>query len=187
MNLSVFGTASDAEVVARCRQGDDRAWRELVERYSRYVYAIVTGAYRLGGAEAEDVFQDVFTRAYERLDSLREDDAIRPWLAQLTRNLAVDRIRGGGREEPTDSHLERPDPHDAIAEIDEAFSVRAALVNLPERCQELLDGFFTRDQSYRTLSAVLDLPQGTIASRISRCLAKLAEELRKIEHPSFVQ
>jgi RNA polymerase sigma factor (sigma-70 family) len=186
MAASATERASDAEIVSRCREGDDRAWRELVERYSRYVYAIASGAYRLGGADAEDVFQEVFARAYERLDSLRDDAAIRPWLGQLTRNLAVDRLRFAGREQPSDAQAEHPDPRDAIAEIDEAFTVREALVKLPQRCQELLDGFFARDQSYRTLASSLDLPQGTIASRISRCLAKLAEELRKIEHPSFV-
>ena len=185
--MSVTATASDAEIVARCRQGDDDAWRELVERYSRYVYAIATGPFRLQGSDAEDVFQEVFARAYERLDSLRDDDAIRPWLAQLTRNLAVDHLRLAGREEPTDTQEERPDPRDEIAEVDEAFVVREALSLLPEKCRELLDGFFARDESYRTLSAALDLPQGTIASRISRCLAKLREELRKIDHPSVVQ
>jgi DNA-directed RNA polymerase specialized sigma24 family protein len=51
----------------------------------------------------------------------------------------------------------------------------------------VLDRFFARDQSYRTLGEALGLPPGTIASRISRCLHRLGEELRKIGHPSFVQ
>ena len=73
-----------------------------------------------------------------------------------------------------------------MAENDEAVTVHEALAGLPDQCRELLDRFFSRDQSYRTLGEVLDLPAGTIASRISRCLAKLAEELRKIGHPRFV-
>ena len=52
---------TDAELVARCRSGDPEAWRELVERYARYVYAI-TQAFRLSDADADDVFQDTFAR-----------------------------------------------------------------------------------------------------------------------------
>ena len=80
------GTIPDAELVARCRAGDRAAWDELVERFSRYVYAIATQAFRLPRHDAEDVFQEVFGRIYERLDTLRSDDAIRPWIGQLTRN-----------------------------------------------------------------------------------------------------
>ena len=83
---------SDAQLVGRCRAGEAAAWNELVERFSRYVYAIAVRAYRLAEHDAEDVFQDVFARAYERLGSLRDDAAIRPWLAQLTRNACVDRL-----------------------------------------------------------------------------------------------
>jgi RNA polymerase sigma-70 factor (ECF subfamily) len=178
---------SDADLVAACRRGDDAAWGDLVERFSRYIYAIASRAYGLDADQAEDVFQEVFVRAYERLDSLRDDSAIRPWLGQLTRNLAVDRLRGAAREIPTDTPAEGPDPRDAIAEIEEAMSVREALDRLPETCRELLDRFFARDESYRTLAAALELPAGTIASRISRCLGKLGVEMRKIGHPSFVQ
>jgi RNA polymerase sigma-70 factor (ECF subfamily) len=178
---------SDGELVGRCRSGDDDAWRELVARFSRYVYAIATRAYGLGWAEAEEVFQEVFIRVFEHLDELRSDDAVRPWLAQIARRVAVDRVRSAGREEPrADPEPDRPSAEDAIAEIDEALTIHEALEHLPENCRELLDGFFARDQSYRMLSESLGLPQGTIASRISRCLGKLRDHLRKIEHPLFV-
>ena len=64
-----------------------------------------------------------------------------------------------------------------LDEIDEAFTVREALATLSDTCQEMLDRFFARDQSYRTISAELELPSGTIASRIARCLSKLRTEL----------
>jgi RNA polymerase sigma-70 factor (ECF subfamily) len=178
---------SDADLVARCRTGDDSAWRELVERFSRFVYAIATRVFRLGERDAEDVFQEVFARTYEQLDRLRDDAAIRPWIAQLTRRLAIDRLRARAREEPREEPgRDRPDPEDAIAELDEALTVHEALAGLPENCRVLLDGFFARDESYRTLSQRLELPSGTIASRISRCLEKLGAQLRKIGHPRFV-
>src|SRR3982750_2524989 len=96
---------SDAELVARCRAGDQAAWNELVERFSRYVYAIATQAFRLSQHDAEDVFQEVFARVYQHLDKLRSDEAIRPWIAQLTRRLCIDRLRAGQREAPADEEL----------------------------------------------------------------------------------
>src|SRR5918912_4201740 len=93
-------TLSDRELVSRCRAGDQQAWNELVERFSRYVYAIAVQAFRLPQHDAEDVFQEVFARAYQQLDKLRDDEAIRPWLAQLTRRLCIDRLRAGSRETP---------------------------------------------------------------------------------------
>jgi RNA polymerase sigma factor (sigma-70 family) len=165
---------TDAQLVARCRAGDDDAWRELVERFSRYVYAIVVQVFRLPEHDAEDVFQEVFTRAYENLDKLRDDEAIRPWLAQLTRRLCIDTLRAGAREHPGDEALEEPvGADDTIARLDEALAVHEALAALPEQCREILDRFFARDESYRVISEALDLPPGTIASRISRCLVKL--------------
>ena len=64
---------------------------------------------------------------------------------------------------------------DEFAKLDEALSVRAAMDTLPEHCGDILDRFFARDQDYRTIGAQLEIPPGTIASRISRCLNKLRE------------
>ena len=171
-------SASAADLVARCRAGDQEAWTALVERFSRYVYAIAVQGFRLRDQDAEDVFQEVFARVYERLNTLRSDDAVQPWIAQLTRRVCVDRLRAGAREEPMDE----PEPtvdadEDAIAKVDAAMDVHDAMVNLPENCREILDRFFARDESYRTIAEELALPAGTIASRISRCLVKLKDEL----------
>jgi RNA polymerase sigma-70 factor (ECF subfamily) len=167
-----------AQLVARCRNGDQEAWASLVERFSRYVYAIATQGFRLRDHDAEDVFQEVFTKVYERLDTLRSDDAFQPWIAQLTRRVCVDRLRAGSREEMTDESDLAADPdEDAIGRIDDALDVHDAMNGLPENCREILDRFFARDESYRTIGDALELPPGTIASRISRCLIKLREEL----------
>ncbi len=168
---------SDAELVARCREGDDDCWRALVERYSRYVYAISVQAYRLGEQDADDVFQEVFARAYEHLDRLRDDTALRPWLAQLTRRLCIDTLRSGSREQPAGDAVEPDSVDDLIEQLDEAITVHEALRTLPGHCAEILDRFFARDESYRTIGAALELPSGTVASRISRCLTRLRGEL----------
>jgi RNA polymerase sigma-70 factor (ECF subfamily) len=172
----------DAQLVARCRTGDEDAWRLLVERFSRYVYAICVQAFRLPEPDAEDVFQEVFARVYEKLQTLRDDEAFRPWVGQLTRRCCIDRMRTGSREDPADSVPEGA-AEDVLGEIEEAFDVHEALAALPENCKEILDRFFARDESYRTIGEALDLPAGTIASRISRCLVKLRESWEETDPP----
>jgi len=172
----VTSTLSDSQLVQRCRAGDPAAWNELVERFSRYVYAICVQGFRLREQDAEDVFQEVFTRVYARLDTLRDDAAIRPWIAQLTRRLCLDTLASSSRVQPAEEVL-APDRERTLDEIDEAFDVREAMTALSEPCQQVLDRFFARDESYRTIASELDLPAGTIASRISRCLVQLRERL----------
>jgi RNA polymerase sigma factor (sigma-70 family) len=168
---------TDAELVARCRLGDQEAWRLLVERFSRYVYAIAVQAYRLPQHEAEDVFQEVFARVYERLDQLRNDEAVRPWIGQLTRRLCVDRIRERSNVELTDEDIEPGEADETLQQLEQSWMVHELLDSLSENCREILDRFFARDESYRTIGDALELPAGTIASRISRCLTRLRKEL----------
>ena len=176
MSDTLDARVSDAELVAGCRAGDPDAWNALVERFSRYVSAIATQAFRLPEHDAEDVFQNVFLRVYERLGSLRSDDAVRPWVGQLTRNCCLDVIRASGRVVPVEE-VEEQVADDAIAKLDEAMTVRDGLANLGAECREILDRFFARDESYRTIGEALSIPAGTIASRISRCLGRLRTEL----------
>lgn len=166
---------SDAELVRRCRAGDAAAWPELVERYSRFVYAIATRVYRLDGADAEDVFQDVFARVYTHLDRLRAPDALRPWIGQLTRRTAIDHLRRAAREEPVEAPREEGAEDAGYARVELALDVHAALDELSPDCREALDGFFARDLSYAAIAAELGVPVGTIASRISRCLTQLRQ------------
>jgi RNA polymerase sigma factor (sigma-70 family) len=176
---------TDAALVARCRAGDDDAWRELVDRFSRYVYAIAVQGFRLPQQDAEDVFQEVFARVYERLHTLRDDELVRPWIAQLTRRLCIDRLRAGSRESDTDlDELPEVAADDVLTSLEEAFDVHEAMGELPETCQQILDRFFARDESYRTIGDTLGLPAGTIASRLSRCLDKLRDAFEGRNAPS---
>lgn len=170
---------SDRDLVRACRTGSEQAWALLVKRFSRYVYAIAAQAYRLSDHDAEEVFQEVFARTFEHLDRLRADDAIRPWIGQLTRRLAIDRLRSSSREHPGAEPLEavEQDAGSELERIELALGVHAAMATLPEHCQEILDRFFAQEQSYQEIASALELPMGTIASRISRCLAKLREQL----------
>jgi RNA polymerase sigma factor (sigma-70 family) len=170
---------SDSKLVQACRQRDEGAWTLLVERFSRYVYAIAIQAYHLSEQDAEDVFQEVFARTYEHLDRLRSDEAIRPWIGQLTRRLAIDRLRAARREQLGEGALALVEGRadEALERVEVALAIHAAMTTLPENCQEILDRFFARGESYHEIAEALELPMGTIASRISRCLAKLRREL----------
>jgi len=177
------GVSSDSEVIARCREGDPRAWEVLVDRYSGYVYAIIGRGFRLAEHDAEDVFQEVFARLFENLDSIRDDSSVRFWIGQTARRLAIDRLRRGKREtlDATEDGLEIAQPDAELERLDEALDVRASVEALPEHCREVITRFFIRDESYRAIGETMDLPAGTIASRISRCLTTLREQLAGTE------
>jgi RNA polymerase sigma factor (sigma-70 family) len=181
----VADVTTDAQLVSRCRDGDEAAWNELVERFARYVYAICVQGFRLPPHDAEDVFQEVFARVYEHLDRLRDDEAVRPWIGQLTRRVCIDRLRSSGREGPVDlDGFEPADLDETLSTLDEALTVRAGLDALGDPCREILDRFFARDESYKAIGEALELPAGTIASRISRCLGKLKLELEGRNRPA---
>jgi RNA polymerase sigma-70 factor (ECF subfamily) len=162
----------DASLVQRCRAGDEAAWVAIVERFSSYVYAIAT-RFGLREDRAEDVYQEVFTRAYTRLDSLRDAAALKPWIAQLTRRAAIDRLRSDAREAASLDVDRLSGDQGELEQIERAMTVYRALDQLPSPYREAITRFFIQDQSYRTISAALGISAGTVASRISRGLAIL--------------
>ena len=174
--------ASDSQIVAACRAGDREAWQRLVERFDRYVLGIIRHGYRVPPQDAEDVFQEVFIKAYARLGDLRNDAAIGPGLAGITRRTCLPRLRTRV-DEPVDSLDEETADEAALEQVERAMDVDAALRRLPEACQEILERFFRDDQPYAQIAAELGLPAGTIASRISRCLSPRKVELEGRQEP----
>jgi RNA polymerase sigma-70 factor, ECF subfamily len=168
----------DAALVRRCRASDPSAWPELVDRFSGYVLAITSG-FGLAGDRAEDVFQEVFLRAFTRLGSLRDESALRPWIAQLTRRAAIDRLRADRRASPSALDFEIRVDDEALERVESAMTVQRALDGLPEQFAEVLRRFFLEDHSYRTIGDALGVPAGTVASRISRGLSMLRELLEQ--------
>jgi RNA polymerase sigma-70 factor, ECF subfamily len=166
----------DASLVRRCREGDEAAWVEIVERFSAYVYAIAT-RFGLRDDRVEDVYQEVFMRVFTRLESLRDEAALKPWIAQLTRRAAIDRLRSDVRETPTLEAERLAGEEPEFEEIEQAMTVYRALDELPSPYREAISLFFLQDQSYRTISEALGISAGTVASRISRGLAMLREVL----------
>ena len=164
------------DLVIRCRAGDREAWGAVVQRHAGLVNGLLRGAYRLSTHDVEDGFQEVFIRLYLRLGDLRDEQALPGWIAQVTRNVALDVIRKRQRESIGGDELDEASFDEPYEQLLDAMSVRHALGRLPEQQREMLERFFVQDQSYRTIAEELSIPAGTIASRISRALAMLRNE-----------
>jgi RNA polymerase sigma-70 factor, ECF subfamily len=167
----------DSELVTRCLDGDQDAWTQLVQRYSAYVFTILSNGFNLDTPTAQDVFQEVFTRAFRRLDTLKDPSALKPWIAQLTRRAAIDRIRATRPEVDIDAVVERGESDPQLERIEQAMAIHRALDELPDLYREVVARFFIQDHSYAAIAEDLGLPHGTIASRISRGLAMLRTAL----------
>jgi RNA polymerase sigma factor (sigma-70 family) len=174
-----YDVGEAADLVARCRRGDPHAWPEFVRCFAPYVYAIAVRGYRLNEQDGEDVFQEVFLRAWARIDTLRDDAAVRPWLGQLTRRVAIDRLRARSREAVRDDldTLHHVPSADALAGLEDALTVRQAIDDLPGIHREIVDRFFVEGQSHAVIAADLGIAEGTVASRICRARDRLRAQL----------
>jgi len=171
-------------LVRRCREGDASAWSALVHRYSAYVHTVLVRVFGLHGDDAEEVFQAVWLRVYGRLDSLRDDSALRPWIRQVTLNLArdhLDRKRARRDEVLVDDVEPFDDREELMAELDAAMDVHDLLGELPERCTEILTRRFVGDEKYAAIGAALGMTTGQVSGAIHRCLGRLRELLERTE------
>jgi RNA polymerase sigma factor (sigma-70 family) len=178
-------------LVVAAAAGDKAAWQMLVERFGGLVWSI-TRAYRLGHADAADVFQTTWLRLAEHLTRIEKPDRIGAWLATAARRECLQNIRAGGRATPAAdmSRFERVSaddnpPEEAVlrAESEQEGTQRAAAVwrafgRLSQRCRELLRVLMASPPpSYAEVAAALELPVGSIGPTRARCLQRLRDEL----------
>jgi RNA polymerase sigma factor (sigma-70 family) len=169
---------SVVDLVARARDGEQEAWDEIVERYAPLVWAMCQ-RYRLTRADADDVGASMWLRLVERLDTIREPAALPGWIATTTRHECLRVIRTKDRELPVDDNDRLASDADPAAdawllEQERLIALRAAFADLPDRCRHLLTMLFAEPVTpYDEISAVLDIPVGTIGPTRQRCLAKL--------------
>lgn len=168
-----------ADLVTRARQGDQRAWDDLVAGYLGMVHAICR-TYRLGNDDAADVNQVVWLRLVEHLGRIRAPAAVGGWIAATARNECLRVIRTAGRVVPTDveADLDRPvmgDPIDAGLLVDERDrALIDAFGRLGDRCQQLLRLLMADPPpGYDVVAAALDMPVGSIGPTRGRCLQQL--------------
>jgi RNA polymerase sigma-70 factor (ECF subfamily) len=181
----------DAQLVQQCLRGNSSAWEELVRRHTRRIYNL---CYRFTSnrSEAEDLSQEVFLRVYRTLASYRAiHGGFTTWMTSVTRNLLIDHYRRTRRDRLTDSlddampKLEnkesaarRPDQHALLGEL--SGQVQAALRKVSPDLREAVILRDLQGLEYQEIQQVLQVPEGTVKSRINRGrieLAKLLEQM----------
>jgi RNA polymerase sigma-70 factor (ECF subfamily) len=184
-------TLTDAELVQRCQKGDQQAWAEIVRQFSRRIYNL---AYRFTSSHgaAEDLTQEVFIRVYRSLDQY--DAALGDlsnWLMRLARNLIIDDYRKRQRT-PTDSGDDLADheyrlrtsgdsPQRALERQERRLQVLAAINKLSPDLRECVILRDIEELTYQEIVELLQIPEGTVKSRINRGRIELAKVLRRMK------
>ena len=179
--MPVPGDDATDGLLARLRQRDEAAFRELVGRYQGVVRAYATGI--LGDAdEAEDAAQECFIRAYRRLGAFRGDASLQTWLLRICRNHCLDRLRG----RPSVQFVElREDLVEGARDTTAAgVALRVdrerlvtALATLPDALQQTVVLRELRGMSYDEVAAALEVPLGTVRSRLNSARGLLRASL----------
>jgi RNA polymerase sigma-70 factor (ECF subfamily) len=181
---------ADAQLVERCLTGQAAAWEDLVKLHTRRVYSI---CYRFtnSDSEAQDLSQDVFLRVFKNLKSFRAGEGLFVvWLTRLTRNLLIDHYRRTRMDRATDSIedqvkvleettavLSRTDGMLAGREASEVL--QAGLQKLSPELRETVILRDLEELEYREIAQVLNVPEGTVKSRLNRGRAELARILKR--------
>ena len=183
---------SDVQLVLDCRRGDQLAWEKLIKRYQRLIYAIPLRA-GLDEDHAAEIFQDVFTTLFQKLNDLEQPEKLQAWLVTTTRRKTLHAISKAQvrqkahvntDEEPyvaTSIRDEAPLPDEQLLILEEQHRIRTALSSLDLRCKTLLEMLFylSEPPSYADIASSLGLPEGSIGPTRARCLAKLLRMLKQ--------
>jgi RNA polymerase sigma-70 factor (ECF subfamily) len=180
----------DLTLVRRCKEGDQRAFKLLVERYQRKVYGAAYGIVK-DREEALDIAQDAFVKVHKYLDHFKGDSSFYTWLYRITVNLAIDRLRSRGKGESVEYDETVRHEEDAGAEggvrssrlgtnpqksalrRELAEKIEEALTQIPEKHREILLLREVEGMSYEDLAKVLKIPKGTVMSRLFHARAKM--------------
>ena len=176
--------ATDAELVERFRGGDAEAFAALVHRHRDRVYRVclrVTGDVE----EALDASQEAFLSALRNLDRFRGDAAFTTWIHRIAVNASYDRLRARARAPVLhavgDDDAPHPEPGPAVPDhadaVADANDVAAALALVPEEFRAALVLADVEDLPYDEISSILEVPVGTVKSRVHRGRVALARAM----------
>jgi len=180
---------SDAELVARARQGDTAAFGELVDRYRAAVYRAAQAA--LGSAsEAEDVAQEAFLAAYQKMGTYRGEASFKTWLLTIAWRRALGRRRRLAslwrRFVPGDPPDSAPPGRSsrtqegALIQAEMAGHVQRLVRALPARLRDPLLLCASGEQTYHEIASVLGIPEGTLKWRVAEARRQLKERLGRL-------
>ena len=171
-------------LISRARGGDREAFGELVEQYRDTVYRL---AYRMCGNayDADEAAQEAFVAAWRALPNFRGDAKFSTWLYRLTTNAAIDVMRREKRHqtvgdgEMVDLADDADSPQETVERTEQQEAVQKALSTLSEEYREVLLLRYMEELDYAEIAEVLQLPSGTVKSRINRAKAALKTALLK--------
>ncbi|MBN2000955.1 RNA polymerase sigma factor [candidate division KSB1 bacterium] len=175
---------TDAQLLDKVKNGDTYLYREIVERYEPQIAATVYGM--LGSCpEAEDVGQETFIRFYNNIKNFRGESSIGTYLTRIAINLSLNELKRRHRRrivfpQSTDEMISTPSAVDEFKSQDARQAVQMALEKLPLEFRSvivlrLIDGYSTKETA-----EILNIPQGTVLSRLARAQKKLASILKEL-------
>jgi RNA polymerase sigma-70 factor (ECF subfamily) len=180
-------------LLARFRRGQREAFGVLVRRYERELYGYLR-RYLGDGNLADDVFQNTFLQLYTKAGTYEAGRPVRPWLYTIATHQAIDALRRNGRhqavsldrqrEEPDGGEVQNlnaalecpvPGPLDLAQGEERRLAVRAAVDRLPDFLRQVVILAYYQGLKYREIADILDIPVGTVKSRLHAALGKLQE------------
>lgn len=181
----------EKRLVERCVRGDNEAFNELIRRFEKQVYSL---AYRLTGNhdDAEDVASEAFVRAYNAIRRFRGASALSTWLYRIVTNVYLDerKRRAAHPQSSLEEYLDVPDGQvkrqiedsspgpEEIAELAERSSVLQAAINsLPDFQKTMIVLFHIQELPYDEIAQILNMPVGTVKSRLNRARRALRDKL----------
>lgn len=186
----------DALIKKRIKQvikGDQDAFAEIVEIYSNSIFQL---GYRMLGnrQEAEDIAQEAFIRAYVNIKSFNQELKFSTWLFRIATNLCIDRIRKKKPDYYLDAEVsgtdgltmysqlasDAPLPENELESLELQESVQKEILKLPEKYRSVIVLKYIEELSLNEISEILDLPLGTVKTRIHRGREALRQQLRHV-------
>jgi RNA polymerase sigma-70 factor (ECF subfamily) len=178
---SVEGDAEERRLIDRSAAGDQEAFRQLVIRHHRLVINV---AFRALGelSLAEDVAQEVFLKVYKALPNYRHEKPFKHWLHRVAANAVTDTLRRRRPLVSLDDMQEQPasaeaDPLDVATRHDLQRAVRQAIASLPSHYRDTIALQAFAELSYEEIARTLDIPLGTVMSRLNGAKRLLRERL----------
>jgi RNA polymerase sigma-70 factor (ECF subfamily) len=181
-------------LIQRCLQGDQAAWEAIVRQHWRKVFNV---AYKFVAKheEAEDLTQEIFLKVFKSLDTFDRRANFQTWLISVSRNLCIDHYRSVRKERETiDRAVDtsdiapaspEPGPIAALEQRDRVVLLRQALAALPETLRTAVLLRDIQELSYQEIADKLQLPEGTVKSRINRGRTELARQIRKLRGADY--
>ena len=167
------------EIVQRCKNGDYEAWNMIVDQYAKTIYNLALNFFA-NREDAEDITQDVFLKIYNNIDKFREEKSFKSWVVKISTNYCIDhwrKTKRSARRIELSDDLMRIDhtPEDMAVKDCDVINLRNKISILDPDLRLLLIMRDIQEYSYQEIANTLNLPLGTVKSRINRARVKLAK------------